>query len=772
MFWEVVAVILVIVLLLAAFQMFSNEMDRRNDEADLMASYSSSSENQTKNGTLANGILADKDDLLTSISSELKTKNEEFMETVNQALNNRGTLSFQVGLNANENAQHYEAERIVVRDAYGNEIPPNQLDLNNTEAILSMASRYIPYDFTISENASDEKKLENDQMRQYFKDYCNFLWAATHQITIEEYRPGNSSTQVKGTDDAADTSGMTTDADTGACFRDGTVMWLQESYTPNIVTEKESDGDEISQQCSTCDEPITNGTGDHNSGLCSHPKDDDLDTVVRIDGWRRTEEWRWAVNCVHGYNSNGYGDHDHAIFVGYDDDGDAEYEHETEKCSLSPASYGDSTSYAYDSTGKGGSFHIHESEHIHKEYKWVYECGGHMGVVVYVTVGDLSRLPSMAPAKDIDYDLVGKYVKYDPESLKRRSSVGGVIRLNGFSRGKNWGLTKPYTGTSWPLLSDKEIEKLTAACYNEQGTLEGVIYEASLLARLCDEGSWGHDPITVIQSTWFHPTTHQSYRECKPYYGGTVTQEMIDAVKKILRGGERILDCDEHDNFGDIKKIVTNGVVYTSKADIKNRDNYIPGETLIYNGKNSVYRFITFAVAPGIPGDPFGTKDLNVKLVFDDDDNCLNGYDLEGDEKAIETSIAFAKSKLNVPYSQNYRTTGRYYDCSSFVYYAYEEAGLNIGGTHTNPAVAADECSLLEQKGRMVSEKYNASLMQPGDLIFWSTKSNGRYKNITHVGLYIGNGRVIHASQTLGKVVESAIEDFGNDPVVSVCRPA
>ena len=32
-----------------------------------------------------------------------------------------------------------------------------------------------------------------------------------------------------------------------------------------------------------------------------------------------------------------------------------------------------------------------------------------MGLVVYVTIGDLSRMPGFAAAGDVDYESVGKY---------------------------------------------------------------------------------------------------------------------------------------------------------------------------------------------------------------------------------------------------------------------------------------------------------------------------------------------------------------------------
>lgn len=44
------------------------------------------------------------------------------------------------------------------------------------------------------------------------------------------------------------------------------------------------------------------------------------------------------------------------------------------------------------------------------------------------------------------------------------------------------------------------------------------------------------------------------------------------------------------------------------------------------------------------------------------------------------------------------------------------------------------------------------SSLVPGDLVFWSYKPNGRYMNITHVGVYAGNGMVVDASSSRGKL--------------------
>ncbi len=774
-FWYVVLIVLIIVGVTSLISMMTNVDDDGSGSGS--GSGSESDTETTKNGTLANGILADKTDVVATVVASLEKKNEDFTETINQAINNRQQYSYQVGSYANENVNFYEAERIVFRDAYGNELEPNHVDLNNTEAILSMASRYIPYNFKSTDNLTGDALMAEQQIEQYFIDYCEFLWAATHQITIEEYRPGNSATQVTGTNDAEDTSGMVTDAVTGVCSENGKTMWLQEDYTPNIVTEYDEDGGEVTQQCSSCDVPITNGTGGHNSGLCSHPRDDDLDVTPRIDGWRRTEEWRWAINCLSGYTTEGNGDHTHKVCTGYDEDG-PEYSYEFEACKLSKGSYGDNDTYPKDSNDVGGTFHIHESEHIHKEYKWVYECGGHMGVVVYVTIGDINRLPSMNAAKDIDYDKVGKYVDYDPESLKVHRYRGGIGSVHAINTGTNYGIQDPWIGPAWPDLTDDEIRRITAACYNEQGLagLAGVMYEASMLANLCDEGDWGSDPVTVIQSGWFHWTTHESYQTGEPHYGGTVTQEMIDAVSKILREGERITHADEHDTLktgdGGILKIEVNGHTYTSEADITNRANYIPGKTKIYNEGGSVYIFMTFP--SNGQGDPFGTKDLT--FTYDFQTSSSTGIlerslaSLEDASDTVKTAVASAGAKIGMPYSNELRDTGRAYDCSSLVYYAYLDAGIDL--TYEGHTWAANECKGLVNSGKLIaSGKLDESILstlKPGDLIFYGGHDNGRYQGIYHVVMYIGNNRTYSAANEDRGCVE---QDMYYKDIMYVCRP-
>lgn len=67
-------------------------------------------------------------------------------------------------------------------------------------------------------------------------------------------------------------------------------------------------------------------------------------------------------------------------------------------------------------------------------------------------------------------------------------------------------------------------------------------------------------------------------------------------------------------------------------------------------------------------------------------------------------------------------------DCSGFVYNALKDAGYEVGRT-------------TAQGYRSYGSTVSKSDMQPGDLIFF-----GKNGNASHIGIYIGNGQMIHSA--------------------------
>ena len=87
-------------------------------------------------------------------------------------------------------------------------------------------------------------------------------------------------------------------------------------------------------------------------------------------------------------------------------------------------------------------------------------------------------------------------------------------------------------------------------------------------------------------------------------------------------------------------------------------------------------------------------------------------------------------------------TTPDGFDCSGLVYYVYKQFGYTLN------RVAADQAS----NGRHVE----ASELQPGDLLcFYSGSSY-----IGHVGIYIGNGQFVHASNSTTGVIISDLAGY------------
>ncbi|MCL2253302.1 MAG: C40 family peptidase [Lachnospiraceae bacterium] len=130
--------------------------------------------------------------------------------------------------------------------------------------------------------------------------------------------------------------------------------------------------------------------------------------------------------------------------------------------------------------------------------------------------------------------------------------------------------------------------------------------------------------------------------------------------------------------------------------------------------------------------------------------------------------IRWAAERVGMPYSQALRDSGTHFDCSSFIFYAYRQIGVNIshGGSNT----AAEIAKGLEIRGKRLS---GLDELKPGDLIFSkrSGENNGRYKNISHVVLYVGNGMVIDAQSTNTGVTYRKLPNYNQSTLVFAARP-
>jgi cell wall-associated NlpC family hydrolase len=88
------------------------------------------------------------------------------------------------------------------------------------------------------------------------------------------------------------------------------------------------------------------------------------------------------------------------------------------------------------------------------------------------------------------------------------------------------------------------------------------------------------------------------------------------------------------------------------------------------------------------------------------------------------SALNFAMSKLGSPY--RYGASGpNAFDCSGLVSWSFKQAGKSLPRSSR----------AMSQVGTPVSRDQ----LQPGDLVFF-------YRPVSHVGIYIGNGKILHAS--------------------------
>lgn len=112
-----------------------------------------------------------------------------------------------------------------------------------------------------------------------------------------------------------------------------------------------------------------------------------------------------------------------------------------------------------------------------------------------------------------------------------------------------------------------------------------------------------------------------------------------------------------------------------------------------------------------------------------------------------QSAVRAALTQLGVPYRYAQSSPGRAFDCSGLTSYAWGKAGVGIARNSR-----AQYNSL---------PKIPKELAQPGDLIFTGSP-------IHHVGIYLGNGTMVHAPQT-GDVVKVGPIRWWK--VVGVARP-
>lgn len=116
---------------------------------------------------------------------------------------------------------------------------------------------------------------------------------------------------------------------------------------------------------------------------------------------------------------------------------------------------------------------------------------------------------------------------------------------------------------------------------------------------------------------------------------------------------------------------------------------------------------------------------------------------IEDNRTLAEKMIELAHSKIGSPYV--YANEGPdSFDCSGFVYYLFKEHNISVARTSQGQSEEAN-----------LSYRLNREEIQRGDKLFFDTSKKG---HVNHSGIYLGEGKFIHASS--GKAKGVTISDL------------
>ncbi len=121
-------------------------------------------------------------------------------------------------------------------------------------------------------------------------------------------------------------------------------------------------------------------------------------------------------------------------------------------------------------------------------------------------------------------------------------------------------------------------------------------------------------------------------------------------------------------------------------------------------------------------------------------------------DETARKAVAFAREMIGKPYRYSGDTPAGF-DCSGLVRYSYVRAGISM--PRATPAQ------------RNATTLISVRSLRPGDLLFFDQEG----KKASHVGIYLGDGRFVHAPSTGGRVrTDSLSADFWKKHFVEARR--
>src|SRR3954469_8949803 len=105
-----------------------------------------------------------------------------------------------------------------------------------------------------------------------------------------------------------------------------------------------------------------------------------------------------------------------------------------------------------------------------------------------------------------------------------------------------------------------------------------------------------------------------------------------------------------------------------------------------------------------------------------------------------DSIVSLARAQIGTRYKHGGASPQRGFDCSGLVQYVMARFAMIVPRTARQQAAVG------------VPVDRDTSLLRPGDLLTFASNAKA---NVSHIGIYIGNGRFVHASSVAGRVIES-----------------
>jgi cell wall-associated NlpC family hydrolase len=111
----------------------------------------------------------------------------------------------------------------------------------------------------------------------------------------------------------------------------------------------------------------------------------------------------------------------------------------------------------------------------------------------------------------------------------------------------------------------------------------------------------------------------------------------------------------------------------------------------------------------------------------------------------VQADVLFqTMSLLGTPYRYGGNSPDTGFDCSGLIHYVYRKAaGIDLPRT-------------TAKLNALRTDKPPADALQPGDLLLFKVKGS---RKVNHAGIYVGDGRFVHAPSSGGRVRLDRLDD-------------